>query len=455
MNSPPFPSLRSIERGAALALVLGTLTMTATFGLRTAVFQPDYFAEPVQAVVLAGQAAFELFFALILGFLVVWVRRPSVAKTVLVVSALLLTALKGFLLAFFAVIGEVPSPSPGTVVLCTLVTIPLWLTYLPVLSAIASARGAHILPVADPESTSQNTPPAHDSPFEIRAAVCAWLATVGLGAFLLGPDWLVRLWASLSLGGAAAHLAIGLAEEKRLSQWASQAIAQGPPSYQLGEEEPLPGIPALFAEHARKATLFGLSEQAGSYRQEPRKEPLAALDPAALKRPRSFARRVTRRLPVPMVYTILAVAISWPLLHPSDLPPRAVSLAFAHERIVPYTSYSIEGLTLWSVRRGAGKVIVGYDPEAHATVGGEQLFLRFRSVSKGDLAELANATMYGGEMYVLRGSDPGWPKDEKGESPKAPFVQGDKLFFWRSAEGKSLSTDVPIVPGMVGPDDGK
>ncbi len=453
MNPPPFPGLRSIERGAALAFAIGTLTMKATFGLRTAMFQPDYDDEPAQLVALAGHGAVELLFALALGFLVVSFRKPSVAKTVVVMAALFVAGCKSFAVLLYVGIAEVSpsSLSPGTAALCALVTVPLWLTYLPVLQAIAAARGAHILPVADPESTAQNIPPAHDSPFEVRAAITAWLATVGLGAFLLGPDWVVRLWASMSLGGAAAHLAIGLAEEKRLFQWARQAISQGPPAFVLGTEEPLPGIPALFEEQARKATLYGVSEQAGSYRQEPKKEPLAVLDPAALKKPRSFARRVTRRLPVPVVYTILGVAVSWPLLHSSDLPPRAVSAAFSHERISPYTTHSIDGLTLWTVRRGDGSTVIGFRPERHTVVGGEELFVLFRGLSTGELAELANATLYNGEGNVLRSSAATAPKDEKGEQPKPPFVQGDKLYYWRSMQGRSYLMTAPYVEGMVGP----
>ena len=37
-----FLNVKRIERGAAAGLAIGTLALTATFGLRTAVFNPDY-----------------------------------------------------------------------------------------------------------------------------------------------------------------------------------------------------------------------------------------------------------------------------------------------------------------------------------------------------------------------------------------------------------------------------
>ncbi len=457
-SESPFPKLRSIERGALLGFVIGNLALATTFGLRTAFFQPDYHPEPAQLALLGIQGVAEILVSLSVCALALWIRRAGLSKTLLVVCAAALVLVKGFLLMAYVTLGE-PNPwvlSPGTMALCALVSVPVWITFFPVLAAIRAARGARA-PTTEGASrdAAQASPPAMDSPLEVRAALVVWLATVGLGTFVLGPDWPVRLWGSLVIGAAAAHLGIGLAEERRLVQWARQAIKQGPPAYVLQEEPPPAEAPSVFAADERKATLYAASEEAGSYRTGPAKKVFAAVDPVVSRAPRRFGKRVTARLTIPLVYTTMAVALSWPLLHSSEMPPRAVSAMYSHYPIAPHTGHQIEGLTLWSVRRMEGEhTLVGYDPETREVIDGERLFRRVRGVSLTDLADLANMMLYDGRFPIQRNTATS-PKDESGADPTAPFLDDGRLVFWRVGPTQSIRTEAPYEQGMLAEGKGK
>jgi hypothetical protein len=432
--SAPFPSRRAAERGVILGFVIGTLALTATFGLRTAVFQTDYSAGSDQLGVLAVHGMAECVAALLLGFLALLPRRKGVSTAILVLAALVIPLAKAMFLAVLVAIGE-PDPwsySLGIFALCAAVSLPLILSFLPVTGAVFAARASN----------------AHDGALQVRATLCVWLAAAGLAAVVLGPDLAVRAWGLVVVGGAALHVAIGAADERRLLDWARGAVARGAPVYFIENEAPKDDVPSVYAGDARKAAILTAAEDAGSYRRDPSRRPIAAVDLEALNRPRRFVDRIVQIGGIPLVLTLLAIGIGWLVLHPTGLAPRAVTLAFQHYRVKPYSGHSLPGLSLWAVERG-GDYVVGYDPETRRVVQEAELFHRVRGVPVERLADLANAMLYNGNCCVLKGSDPGWPKDTEGRQPRAPYVQDGKLVFWRKWEDKVYRFEAPVEEGML------
>lgn len=432
--SAPFPSRRTAERGAILGFVMGTLALTATFGLRTAVFHVEYSATSDQLGVLAVHGMAECVVALFFGVLALLPRRAGVSMTILVVAALVITVAKAMFLAVLIALGE-PDPwsySLAIFALCVVVSVPLMLSFLPVVGAVFAARACN----------------AHDGALQVRATLCVWLAAAGLATVVLGPDLAVRAWGLIVIGGAALHVAIGAAQERRLLDWARSAVARGAPVYFIENEAPKDDVPPVYAGDARKATILTAAEDAGSYRRDPSKRPVAAVDLETLNRPRRFVDRILQIGKMPLVLTLIAITIGWLVLHPAGLPPRAVTIAFQHYRVKPYSGYSLPGLSLWAVERG-GDYVVGYDPETRRVVQDAELFHRVRGVPVERLADLANAMLYNGNCCVLKGSDPGWPKDTEGRQPRAPYVQDGKLVFWRKWEDKVYRFEAPVEEGMV------
>lgn len=449
MTEPPFPSLRSAERAALAGFVIGTLAMTATFGARTGFFLPDYFADWEQTVLLAGQAAAELLVAFAVGSVALSMRRGTFARLFLAVAAVALMFVKSVAFVILADRGE-PNPwvvSPGTMALCALVQVPLWISFFGVLKLLSKARGPRG-PQQRPGVFQDDIGPGPaplDAPLNVRAALVVWLATVGIGVLVLGPDGVVRLAGGAVLALALVNLRIGAAEEVRLVEWARQAITQGPPAIVLREDPAPAGVPSLFGDDANKAVLYAISEDPGSYRREAARTPLAAVDPVRGAAPRLFGQRVGARLLIALVATAVAVAISWPLLHSKEIPPRVVSATFTHfGKIEPEKACSIEGLSLWSVHEADDDhILVGYDPVTREVVRGEALFRHATAPSLTEMARLANRMMLDGRFPVIDEYDLPAYTQETGERPKAPFVKDGKLFFWRNAGGVPLRSEVP------------
>jgi hypothetical protein len=93
--APPFPSQGAAEHAAVLCFALGTLALTGTFGLRTALFHPEYAAAATQLGLLALQGGGEL----VLGFLLPWLlllrlRREGLAKGLFIAAAVMVTLVK-------------------------------------------------------------------------------------------------------------------------------------------------------------------------------------------------------------------------------------------------------------------------------------------------------------------------------------------------------------------------
>lgn len=432
--SAPFPSRRAAERGAILGFVIGTLALTATFGLRTAVFQMEYSAGSDQLRLLAVHGMAECVMALVFGFLAMLPRRAGISTAILVLAALAITVAKLMFMAVLIAIGE-PDPwsySRGIFALSAVVSLPLILSFLPVAGAVFTARASN----------------AHDGALQVRATLCVWLAAAGFATVVLGPDLVVRAWGLIVVGGAALHVAIGAADERRLLDWARGAVARGAPMYFIENEAPKADVPPVYAGDVRKATILAAAEDAGSYRRDPSRQPIAAVDPEALNRPRHFVDRILRIGGIPPALTLIAIVIGWSVLHPDGMPPRAVATAFEHYRVKPYSGYSLPGLSLWAVERG-GEYVVGYDPETRRVVKDAELFHRVRGVPVERLADLANSMLYNGYCCVLKGSDPGWPQDTEGKQPRAPYVQDGKLVFWRKWEDKVYRFEAPVEEGML------
>lgn len=437
-----FPDRKRVERGALLAFAVGTLALTATFGLRTAVFAPDYAVEDGEIGALSIQGTAELVLALLAGALALWPRRPAIGKGILAALAILVSLTKGVLLAIFLVIAEVPaaSTSPGTFLLCSLATLPLWLAFFPVLSAVGAARASRAL----------------DGPLNTRAAVSAWLLMVGLVTLVLGPDVLVRLWGLVALGGAALWASRGAEEERRLHAWARGAVTQGAPVYEVQEGAPADEIPSVYASDARRATVSAARQDSASYRRDPERRPVAAIDPTAALAPRSFVPRLKARAGVSVLVAALASALAWPFLHATNLPPRRLTTEYNHARIERDTDFEIPGLTLWSVDHGTGSAfLAGFDPAANVVVEGEALFQRARRMPVDKLARFANRAHFRGPCCVVTDHDRLDPQAPDGPAPTPPFVDGGKLVFWRRFEGRLDRLEVEIDPEMVSqePDD--
>lgn len=457
MSTPPFPRAKRVERGAAFGFAAGMLSMTATFGMRTAFFQPDYAAEADQLAALWMHGAAELVVALGVGFVALWLRRRALAKVWLVVVAIVLALVKVLVVAGAMGILE-PNPwavSPGTLALCAFVGIPVTLSFFPVVTAVFASRPSPHPPEAGlPAGTLPDLPAAADRPLEVRAALCVWLFTIGLGTLALGPDLAVRAWGLIPLLGAVLQFVTGREEERRLAAWVKEALSQGPPAYFVQEEPPASAIPTVYEGETRRATIAVGRDEAGSYRKDPSKQPVAAVDPALVDRPRSFRRRVTSRLGIPLVYTACLIAMSWPLLHAADIPPRAVGGLFYPRRVSHYDgSVKIPGLSLWTVEPGPrAEHIVGYDASAREVVQGQALFDRLPPMSARKLAGMANSILQDGDCCVLEDTNPDWPKDAHGDRPQAPFVRDGTLVYWRTSGGQNYRYDVPIREGMIGPD---
>ena len=231
--SAPFPSRRAAERGAILGFVIGTLALTATFGLRTAVFQMEYSAGSDQLRLLAVHGMAECVMALVFGFLAMLPRRAGISTAILVLAALAITVAKLMFMAVLIAIGE-PDPwsySRGIFALSAVVSLPLILSFLPVAGAVFTARASN----------------AHDGALQVRATLCVWLAAAGFATVVLGPDLVVRAWGLIVVGGAALHVAIGAADERRLLDWARGAVARGAPMYFIENEAPKADVPPVYA----------------------------------------------------------------------------------------------------------------------------------------------------------------------------------------------------------------
>lgn len=431
-----FPDRKRVERGAVLAFAVGTLALTATLGLRTAVFAPDYGVEDGEFGSLAVQGAAELIAALLTGAIALWPRRPAVGKGLLIALTIVVCLAKGVLLAMFLAIAEPPegSMSPGTLLLCWLVTLPLWLSFFPVLSAVGAARASRAL----------------DGPLNTRAAVSAWLLMVGLVTLVLGPDILVRFLGLVTLGGAALWASLGAEEERRLHAWVRGALTQGAPVYEVREGAPADEIPSVYASDAREATVSAARQDSASYRREPERRPVAAVDPTAALAPRSFFPRLKARAGVSVLVAALASAFVWPFLHGGNLPPRRLALEYNHARIEQDTDFEIPGLTLWSVDYGGGSTfLTGFDPARNVAVEGDVLFHRARSMPVDKLARFANRAYFRGPCCVVSDHDRLDPQAPDGPAPTPPFVDGGKLVFWRRHEGRLERLEVAIDPEMV------
>lgn len=444
------PARGPVERAAIAGYGLGAVALTAVFGLRTLLTQPDFTTEPWDLRALAIHGAAEMILALLVALLAVKVRWERGAKAILLVPAVLVIFPKLLFIAVTFGIEREAEPwtySFTTQLLCAVVSVPLAVTFLPVITAVAEARGG-------PGRTREDGAPppvaALDRPLEVRAALFVWLLTVALATIVLGPDRLVRLAGAVVLACAVTQYLAGRRDEEALITWARRAVSQGPPAFVTLPESPADSVPSVYPDHPRKVTLCAAGDQTGTYRQDPDRRPLAALDPSKLDRPRLFRDRVRARLLVPLVYTSLAVALTGLALHDRSLPPRVVAEAFDHYPVTRFTAQEVEGLTLWQVARGPyGNHLAGYDPAARRVVDGDELFRRFRGRTPPELATLAHMILFNGWGSLLQGADPGSPLDADGNPPKAPYVDAGKLHFWVRSGTSIHHHDVPVTPEMV------
>lgn len=431
-----FPDRRRIERGAWLAFVLGTLVITACLGLRTAVFGPDYSLEGAELGALAVHGTAEIVVAMVVGAIALWPRRAGVGKGMLAGLAVLAILAKGVFLAMFLAIAEPPesSMSPGTLLICWLVTVPLWLSFFPVLTTIGVARQGKAL----------------DAPLDVRAAVGAWIGMLGVIALVLGPDVAVRFWGVIALGGAALWASRGAAEERRLQAWLRDAVGRGAPVYEVQEGAVADEIPSVYASDPRRAAIAVAQQDSASYRRDPSRRPIAAFDPQASLEPRGFGARIQLRASVSLVIALLASALCWPFLHGSDLPPRRLVQQYDHARLERITDFEVEGLTLWKVSyTPESSFVTGFAPGSNTVVEGEALFRRARHMPVGDLASFANSVYFRGPCCVVGARDRLDPEAPGGPAPTPPFVDGGKLVFWRRHEGNLERLEVAIEPEMV------
>ena len=431
-----FLNVKRIERGAAAGLAIGTLALTATFGLRTAVFNPDYSLAGEELFALGLHGAAELCAASLFGWIAVSIRREGAAKGALAAGAILICLVKVFVFGIHMTLPEPPqaSLSPGTLLLCGVATLPLWLSFFPVLSAIHAARRARSL----------------DAALGVRAAVSAWLGAVGLVSLVLGPDIAVRVWSLIALGAAALQVIRGTAELRRLVGWARGAITQGAPVYDVQEGAVPDEVPSVFEGDERVAVIRAAGQDSASYRREPSRRAVAAVDPTMALEPREFRARLNRRAGISLLVSALVVALCWPFLHGSDLPPRRLARMFDHRKISRTEEQEISSVVLWTVHMGAGaNVTVGFDPDRNEVVEGQELLRRARGVPVPKLAKLANEVLFTGYCCVLVGSGADWPRDDQGQMPKEPHVKDGKLVFWRSLRGQVRRFEVAIEPEMV------
>lgn len=434
-GAQPFPRTRAVERSAAFALAIGTLSLTATFGLRTAVFLPDYTLDDGEIAALGIHGAAELVLALLIGFVAVWLRSERVAKAALVVAAILAGLAKSFVLLMYVAITEPPDAliSPGTLLLCAWASLPLWLSFLPVVSAAHAARRARAL----------------DAALGVRAAVGAWLAAVGLVTLVLGPDILVRVWSLITLSAAAVAFGAGSAEERRLHAWVRGAITQGAPVYDVQEGAVPDDVPSVYEGDARVAVISMARQDSASYRRDPARTPVAAVDPNRAVLPRSFRPRATRRTAVSLLVAALAVLLSWPFLHPDDLPPKKLAWQYNHHKISHDEDFEIPGVSLWIVQLGDGSRLVGFDPGRGDVVEGKELFRRARDMPVDRLAKLANSIFFMGHCCTITAEDRLFPVNPDGPPPKTPFVENGKLVFWRRTNGQVDRFEVDVEPEML------
>lgn len=454
MNKLPFPSRKATERLAIAAFVVGTVVMCATLGLRTAFFLPDHFIEEEQLQMLAYQAVFDLTTSLLVGALVVWLRRPLLAKGILVAAAIAVGLVKSFVASFLVSFAGEVNPwftSPGTMLLCAFANVPLWIAFFPVLTAIAKAREPHLEKVISGSVGDVRPRPSPlDAPLDVSSAMVTYLATVGIGSFLLGPDLLVRFAGGAACAIATAHFAIVLADEGRLVKWARLAVSGSETSVVMKEETPPPEVPLLFAESAPKAVLYTVSEAAGSYRKEPEKKPICAIDPAGLKTRRGFGSRISGRFFLALVPTILAVLLALPMLEWVEIPPRAVMRAYPHHEINRANITKIEGLTLYNVQQpGDGRLLVGYDEEKREVVSGMPLFNRVQAPIT-EKADLANRILYDGRFPVLRDSEAALAR-ARNPDVSPPRYENGSLIFWRDMNGVLTREQVPCSPPTLAP----
>lgn len=431
-----FPSLRRVGIVAAFAFAAGTATMTASLGLRTAGFLPDYSLDSVEMAFLATQGTAELAFGLLVGFIVTFVRRGGIAKGVLVGTAVAVCLFKVLAFTAFVTLTEPPdaSISPGTYLVCMGVTLPLWISFFPVLSALAEARNKRAI----------------DGPLKALSAVSAWFFSVSLGSLILGPDLAVRAIGLVALAGAGLSVWAGARAERRLAAWLSEAVRSGAPVYSVQPGPASDDVRSVYEGEKREALLVTSRQDSASYRREPMRSILATFDPERVSAPRSYRARLKRPAGVFLLVGALASALSWPFLHGADLPPRRLSSQYNHVKITRNEEYEIPGIVLWTVEMGLdNRRLVGFDSDQNRVIEGEALFRRARGVPTDTLAKLANSVLFDGRCCVLTGSEAPRYKDEKGETAKAPVVAGDKLLFYRRNGDVAQLFTVDIDPAMV------
>lgn len=435
-SGPPFPSQQAAERAAVVGFALGSVALTGSLGLRTALFHPEYEASSGQLRVLGAQAGAELVVALFMGWISLRPGLNGQAKTLFAILAVVLTSAKIFVALGAMATADIAGPwavSFATWISCALVSLPLALSFLPVIAAVQRARRVR----------------AHDGPIEVRATLVVWLLSVGLATAVLGPGAAVRAGGLVAMGAAALQWWLGSIEMERLSGWLRCVLAEKLPAYLLEHRAPLAEVPPVFDGADRVATIFRVGDDPGAYRRDPGRAAVAAVDPAKDGRPRPFHRRVVPMLGVPLGCTLVATVLCLVLLSPADLPPRELASAFEHNRVWPERAYSMPGLTLWRVERddGSGRV-VGWDPAAKRRVEGEVVFAGLRGLSPLSLAYRANEMIYDGYCCVLSGDLSNEPLARDGSRPRPPYVEGGKLLYWRKTESKVYRHEVAVTDEM-------
>ncbi|MFO0586851.1 MAG: hypothetical protein U0441_04900 [Polyangiaceae bacterium] len=453
MIASPSPKLRHAELLAFCSFVLTTVILCGALGLRTAFYLPTYLLQMEELSLLGKQAVFDAVTAALVVGLAMWSRSRFLSKTLLLLAAIAIGVVKSGVASFMVSFAGETNPwytSPGTMLLCAFVNVPLWIGFFPVITALSKARG--------PEGKTRSPGvlqddhkkpvPALDGPLELHAAVVAWQMTVGLATLALGPDILFRLLGLALIAGATSHLSVARREENRLFQWLRLSVEGSLPGVVMKEEPAPAGVPALYAEDASKAVLYTVAEEGGSYRKEPEKRPFATIDPARVKAPRGFFSRVSGRFFLALVPAILMVLLALPMIEWVEVPPRALTREFPHHEINRDTITKIDGVTLYNVEQpGGGRLLVGYDEDSNVVVRGMPLFQRAKGPVT-ELADLANRILYDGRFPVMRDTDVYVLRDKE-PNAKPPVYENETLTFWRNINGSPERVEVPCPPANV------
>ncbi|MBK8252769.1 MAG: hypothetical protein IPK82_08890 [Polyangiaceae bacterium] len=431
-----FPSLKVETRAAALLFGVGVLALTGTLSFRTVIGLPDYPLGSVDWAVLGIQCTVELIIAVGLGFFVTRTLRVGAAKAVLIVLAVIISVFKFLLFMAFIAIAEPPDSllSPGTLILCSLVTLPLYWTFFPVISAVQTARASRSI----------------DSPLQVTRALCSWLAGVSFISLVLGPDNVVRLWAFIAFTAALLLIRRGNIAIAKLEQWATDAIARGAPLYSIREGAADPSVPTVFDDDSPKAVIVRHEQDKASYRREPTQVDIAAIDPVKLQTKRSFTGRMGGKLAVSLSISALISALCWPFLHADDIPPRTLATAYPHSKVERYNEdiqkkRAPEGITLWKISMGEQREMVGFDNIRHVLLSKSELIVRAKDLPIEQLAELTNDVLFNGICCVVT-----TPKDDKtqdGELAKAPTIENDRLTFFRTYRGQTHKFVINLTTG--------